>query len=70
MANLFKEHVMYARDGLIAVVTLVLALAATAGVSCTTSVPRGVQAEAAGFDALAHALFGGLGAKRQDGAVQ
>jgi hypothetical protein len=55
-----KEQVMIARDGVIAVVTLVVGLAASTGAAWTTRYSAALQAEASGFDALAHAVFDGL----------
>jgi hypothetical protein len=49
---------MRTRDGLIAIVTLTLGLAASTGAVWSNHFPLPVQAEAHGFDALAHAVFG------------
>jgi hypothetical protein len=64
---------MSARDGLIAIVTLVLGLAASTGAAWTSGYTLPVQAEAHGFDALAHCMFDGLAghkvrSNRQQGA--
>ncbi len=45
------------QNGIIAVVTLVLAAITTIGTVYTDQFPQAHQAESAGFDALAHDLF-------------
>jgi hypothetical protein len=51
---------MKTHDGLIAIVTLTLGLAASTGAVWSYGYPLPAQAESAGFEALAHAVFGGL----------
>jgi hypothetical protein len=51
---------MRSRDGLIAIVTLILGLAASTGAAWSYGTPLPLQAEASGFDALAHTVFGPL----------
>jgi hypothetical protein len=55
---------MRTRDGLIAVISLTLGLAASTGAVWSNRYPLPVLAETAGFDALAHAVFGGLGGSK------
>jgi hypothetical protein len=55
-----KEQAMRARDGIISIITLALALAAGAGSVWSDPYPAALKAEAAGFDALAHGVFGAL----------
>lgn len=45
------------QNGIIGIITLVLAAAATLGTVYTDQFPQASQAQSAGFDALAHELF-------------
>jgi hypothetical protein len=47
------------QNGIMAVVTLVLALITVTGIAYTDEFPQAARAEAIGFDALAHDLFSG-----------
>jgi hypothetical protein len=47
------------QNGIMAVITLVLAMITVTGMAYTDEFPQAARAEAAGFDALAHDLFDG-----------
>jgi hypothetical protein len=47
------------QNGIMAVITLVLAMITVTGMAYTDEFPQAARAESAGFDALAHDLFDG-----------
>jgi hypothetical protein len=47
------------QNGIMAVITLVLAMITVTGMAYTDEFPQAARAEAVGFDALAHDLFDG-----------
>jgi hypothetical protein len=50
---------MRTRDSLAAILTLALAAAGSAAVSLAPQSPQALRAQSAGFEALAHTVFGG-----------
>ncbi len=50
---------MRVQHGLISVVAILLAMIMISGTFLSEQFPQGVHAQAVGFDALAHSLFGG-----------
>jgi hypothetical protein len=54
----WKGNSMRCQNGLVALVALVLSLITLAGIAYTDQFPQAARAESAGFDALAHNLFG------------